>query len=393
MKLGSAVASIVELAASVLLWTNQSKERPGLPGRFVPFDSLEQCPKLKPRPHPPTSARDVRPDDFRVVVALGDSITAGLVARKEPDEPHMRQSELVTPLGQWQEYRSLSYPIGMDDDALTIAKIIAHYSPNITGGSTSYHQPVSCPSTLCHPESDGLNAAVSGSVSASLVSQVSDFLIPKIQELGLTDEWKYVNLGIGANDICAFCLSPNATLPLAQTPKQFAANIKTAVDLLREHSPNMIVNIIGLFRVSAIYKLTLNDPYCSGPFRPIVPRLPLECSCAMLPGPAGDFTRAKMDELGEAYDAAVLDVIKEWVAEDDPSFAAIWQPGTVIDLRNWPIQALSAVDCFHPSEAAHRRVAAGFWNRLTLSKREKAVRVVWDEGIMVRCLEDRDRIR
>ena len=44
------------------------------------------------------------------------------------------------------------------------------------------------------------------------------------------------------------------------------------------------------------------------------------------------------------------------------------QPGMAIDLEKWPIQALSAVDCFHPSEAAHRRVAAGFWNRLTLER-------------------------
>jgi hypothetical protein len=43
------------------------------------------------------------------------------------------------------------------------------------------------------------------------------------------------------------------------------------------------------------------------------------------------------------------------------------QPGTAIDLEHWPVEALSPVDCFHPSEAAHQRVAAGIWNRLTMS--------------------------
>lgn len=43
------------------------------------------------------------------------------------------------------------------------------------------------------------------------------------------------------------------------------------------------------------------------------------------------------------------------------------QPGRFVDLADWPIQALSRVDCFHPSEAGHRRVAAGLWNRLTLT--------------------------
>lgn len=45
----------------------------------------------------------------------------------------------------------------------------------------------------------------------------------------------------------------------------------------------------------------------------------------------------------------------------------IRQPGKTVDLENWPIEALSPVDCFHPSEKAHQRVAAGFWNRLTMS--------------------------
>jgi phospholipase B1 len=31
-----------------------------------------------------------------------------------------------------------------------------------------------------------------------------------------------------------------------------------------------------------------------------------------------------MDEMGEAYDAAVLEVIREWEEEADPSFGAIW---------------------------------------------------------------------
>ena len=59
MRLGSGIAFIVELAASVLSWTSQSKGPPRLPGRFVPFDSLDQCPSLRPRRHGPTSARDV----------------------------------------------------------------------------------------------------------------------------------------------------------------------------------------------------------------------------------------------------------------------------------------------------------------------------------------------
>lgn len=87
----------------------------------------------------------------------------------------------------------------------------------------------------------------------------------------------------------------------------------------------------------------------------------------MLPGFTGQYTRYKMDELSDAYDQAVLDLVAEWNAQDDDSFGVIWQPGEAIDLANYPIQAVSALDCFHPSEAAHQRLAAGVWNRLTMS--------------------------
>jgi phospholipase B1, membrane-associated len=44
------------------------------------------------------------------------------------------------------------------------------------------------------------------------------------------------------------------------------------------------------------------------------------------------------------------------------------QPGKVVDIKHYPIEALSPIDCFHPSEMAHQRMAAGLWNRLTLNK-------------------------
>lgn len=43
-----------------------------------------------------------------------------------------------------------------------------------------------------------------------------------------------------------------------------------------------------------------------------------------------------MDELGEAYDEAVLEIVREWEKEDDEHFGAIWYAticvcGTIID--------------------------------------------------------------
>lgn len=150
-------------------------------------------------------------------------------------------------------------------------------------------------------------------------------------------------------------------------------------------------SLVGVLRVSAIYKLTLTDPYCQGPLP--FPHLSVECSCALLPGLVGDFTRWRMDQLAEAYDTAVLQLLRTWAAEDDESFAAVWQPSSAFDLEHYPIEALSKADCFHPSEAAHARMAAGVWNRLGMDPGEKAIPLNWEEEVMVRCLEEEDRIQ
>ncbi|GFZ44598.1 hypothetical protein JCM24511_02322 [Saitozyma sp. JCM 24511] len=432
----SQIPSLVLALLGVLPTPPSVPTGPSLPGTFLPFPQLEQCPALTPRSIPPRDARDVRPDDIRVVAALGDSITAGFLARTGRDEPsgehtvivvdpedgevHEGESEagaqrflphLPWSLPTYNEYRGLSYPIGRDPLALTIPNILSHYVPSLSGGSVGKHPLVTCFSGLgvhigCeHPEGDGTNAAISGSIAAGLVGQVRDYLVPTLRALQVKDDdWKFINLGIGANDIDGELTQPaNVTWSMTGTPKQFARDIKSAVDELRAsiHSrsryvtgekmtddvANVIVNIVGLFRVSSIYKLTLKDPYCQSPaLPPVLPHLPLECSC-----PAGDYTRSKMDEMGEAYDAAVLEVIREWEEEADPSFGAIWQPGAAIDLEHWPVEALSPVDCFHPSEAAHQRVAAGIWNRLTMSLEDKARPIRWEDEVRVRCLEEGDR--
>ena len=64
----------------------------------------------------------------------------------------------------------------------------------------------------------------------------------------------------------------------------------------------------------------------------------------------------------------------------------------MVDLENYPFNSVSPIDCFHPSEAGHQRVAAGFWNRLTFGKKERALPIPWEE-IVIRCLEDDDRIQ
>ncbi|ORX35013.1 hypothetical protein BD324DRAFT_112149 [Kockovaella imperatae] len=386
-------------------WPGTSDPQPDLPGRYVSFQDLHRCPSLTPKDDTPSSAKDVRPDDIKVIMAIGDSITVGFLAR-----PTSSSSSILS----IKEWRGLSYPIGGDEGAITLPNILSRWSLT-TGQSHSYifdsrpkantQHPLGVPpvppsvSATSNWQDDlwtsykGLNGAVSGSTSLSLYSQVRDYILPRLSKMNVSDtEWKFVNVGIGANDICAFCLAPNSTLPLVGSPEEFAEGIKDAVDLLRKHVPRLIVNIIGLFKVSSLYALTLKNPYCKSIFLPpALPHLPLECNCALLPGPVGDYTRRRMDDMSEAYDSAVLQVIKDWQQESDREFGVMWQPGSFIDLESWPIEALSPIDCFHPSEAAHQRVAAGLWNRLTMGLETKSRPIRWTEEVSVRCLEDDDR--
>ncbi|KAL7419380.1 hypothetical protein Q5752_006218 [Cryptotrichosporon argae] len=362
------LALLISLSLGAVAGSTALRPPAGLPGTFVLWDRMDECRALPRRPAP-ESVWDVRPDDFRTVVALGDSISAGLLARDGTEPRSRRGSQEMfsspAPLALVAlEHRGVAYPSGLDAGALTLPALLSHYA-NVSGASAGAHPVLGCPGPVCiHPDDDGLNAAVSGATSGRLLAEARE---------------------------CAFCLSSNTSLGPG-TPEEFAGGIRDAVEHLRGRVPRMVVNIIGLFRVSALYKLTLTDPYCSGPLRP-VPHLPLECSCALLPGPAGDYTRARMDDLGDAYDAAVLTLVRAWNAERDPHFGVVWQPGQFVDLANWPIEALSSVDCFHPSEAAHRRVAAGLWNRMTLGMEDRAAPIRWQDEIRVRCLEEGDRIR
>lgn len=130
-------------------------------------------------------------------MAIGDSISAALLARNGERNPEVAPHEegvsaqaVLQPSSSSsndaplsypsiQEWRGVSYAIGADLGALTFPNILAHYT-HVEGASTGHH-PVVCVGGEqggCHPPSDGLNAAVSGSIAASLWGQVAGGSLP-----------------------------------------------------------------------------------------------------------------------------------------------------------------------------------------------------------------------
>lgn len=350
--------------------------------------SVSECPTLPPRSTPATSVHDLRPDDFAYTLAIGDSITAGAFSRGLQANPFLSLSE----------WRGQSYAAGMDDGALTIPNLIRHYNPKATGGSKGSNIfPEVCFGLICLPGSlgwnpavDQLNAAQTGALASNLPHEVKDYLIPQVKKWNLPNKkFKYINLQIGSNDLCWLCAQ--ATIGIGPgSVDDFEANIRRTLEMIRKAIPNSLVNLLAVFKVSDIFELTKNQPYCSKLLTSL-PHKNIECACSLLDGNIGETTRKLMDQLKDQYNDALIRIATDYQKQRYPDFAVVWQP-EIISLGGYPIQALSDVDCFHPSLKSHELLAANIWNRMVGTKEEKKEPVAWTTSPQIRCLKEDDRI-
>ncbi|KZW03511.1 hypothetical protein EXIGLDRAFT_711213 [Exidia glandulosa HHB12029] len=358
----------------------------------ITVTSLTQCPDIAPRSSAAQSVHDLRPDDFSVVMAVGDSITAGALAK----------GILPSTNDTLSEWRGVSFGGGGDNGALTIPNLIKYYSPTLQGGAVGHHGAEACSGVLCpigpfdwNTTVDQLDGALSGAISSNLLHMVKDYLVPQVEARNITaSAFKYLNLQIGSNELCQLC--PGG-YTLALTPAgadAFEENVRVAMEYVRTHIPNTVVNVMGQLHVSDIYALTLNQPYCAlyvrtRPYE--TPDADLRVQCALLPGSLGDVTRALMDDLQTEFDARLLKIVQDYQRKNYTDFAAIWQP-LPVPLAQYPIYALSDVDCFHPSEKFHGVLAAAGWNRLTLNATARAETIKWQDVPTLRCMDEADRI-
>jgi lysophospholipase L1-like esterase len=73
-----------------------------------------------------------------------------------------------------------------------------------------------------------------------------------------------------------------------------------------------------------------------------------ECECS---GSAANLT--KMDTISDAYNAKLSALATKYKGVAGATFAVMYSPAP-IDLSSFPINALSNVDCFHPSKKGHQ---------------------------------------
>ncbi|KAI8908993.1 hypothetical protein EDD86DRAFT_191129 [Gorgonomyces haynaldii] len=355
---------------------------------LVAAASIQDCPSLTPRASKPSSIRDVRIDDIKVVAAIGDSITAGFGAAglKNPNNP----ISLTTLF----EQRGLSFAIGGDDNAVTVPNFMKRYNPDIVGASVGEHIANICYGLICppfqyRPSYDKFNAARSGSLAFNLDNQV-DWLMGEMywnNKVDWNNDYKLIHLLIGANDLCLGCdpILGNTVL----SADGFENEIRKVVYKIKSRIPKVILNVKNIFNVSQVWDLTKDEPYCKT-LRAL--GLQLECACAFQDNALGKLNRQKMDNLAQAYNQRLEKLRAEYLNDKQQDFLFVLDPLVKnAAVREFPTNYISNVDCFHPGLKAHELLAVGTWNNLFKPYNQKASTVPIDTALACPVAEDRIR--
>nr|CAG8447834.1 8599_t:CDS:2 [Entrophospora candida] len=374
-------------------------------------DTIEECPPLSPRDVENLTIHDLRADDITYIMALGDSITAAFAAKgqrnwgkneegesstRSTNKKHKKQIKkeqqqqqkifLNNNNGDYNESlqtfdhrdlyenRGLSFAIGGDENATTLARFLNYYSRDgLIGASLGDHFAHICLFCLPYqyrPSQDRLNGAQSGAMADNLRRQVNYLLL----QLNLEKARK------GSRHVDGKFKNTS--------PEKFEKNIRDTLDDIMNKIPNTIVNIMGVSNVSQVYDVTRGKKYCKWYD---VPYINFECTCAFSPGEIGARNRKIMDDLAVKYNKILQNVVADYSKIKRNDFAIV-QNRFVFNLTTFPIDGLSNIDCFHPSEKTHIYLSKVLWNSLVAPFKKHEPVISWDGDMKIRCFGEDDRI-
>ncbi|KAJ2994594.1 hypothetical protein HDV02_001483 [Globomyces sp. JEL0801] len=347
------------------------------------LQNINSCPPLPKRDSKPANIHDVRIDDIKVVAAIGDSITAGFAAKG---------SRGPLSLKNLFEQRGVSWSMGSDAGAVSVANFVKNYNPNVIGGSVGEHFVNICYGPLCppfqyKPDLDRFNAARSGALAANLPDEV-DWLIRQMKKnpnVDMANDYKLVNLFIGSNDVCLGCQPFFKDFVFGGD--QFEDTMRDVLFKLQWNIPKVIVNIHQQFDVSQLYDLTRWEPKCIA-IRAL--SLGLQCSCAF--APFGDKKRRDMKELAAEYNRRLEKIQKDFLADKNDNFMVLLNPSfRDVNIKQWDMSYISDVDCFHPSLKTHELMAVSSWNNLFVPFEQRSTTV--NPSVKTYCPTADSRIR
>ena len=350
-------------------------------------NEISECPLLEERAIPSSIQDGIRVSDIKVIMALGDSATAGFGAKTTT----FLDTQFL------QEYRGLSFAMGGDPGAPTLANFVKHYRPELVGASRGTHLIELCwhgefcaPDELAYrPLLDQLNAAQSGATSQTLGMELR-YLKRQMAIKGIAhEEWKLLTLFIGSNEICR-----KSCEPFANPKNQASLFEKRLVKTLREISkmmPRTIVNVMQLADLSQVDKFSRAHVRCL----PVRPFLSAICPCAINHGERG---RWAMRAASFEYNQRIIRLVKRFNLHQKRkgphwTVAALASPllrdtDLAVDI---PAHFASRLDCFHPSATAHGSMAKALWRDIH-QRYEKRTSHLFEQPL-VYCPSNKDKIQ
>jgi len=312
-----------------------------------PDPFVSACPKLS-LPPDTNNVNQLKPGHIKVLMSMGDSITAGMSAKD-------------TSVLNLREYRGISYAIGADTGAVTFANLLKQYT------DVSFPLGVSTGIGKRTLTTNGFNGAVSGAINSDMRGQ-AEWLVSQLKAhngINLAKDWKILTLWIGSNNLCVVCNNEENN-----NANDFKRNIFSALDYLYANVPRLFVNLLANMDITKIYDV--KNGAC-GVMHPV------ECPC---PSSTNAVTRNNVKNVIKQYVSTAYEIAANYTARKNPEFAVVVQPF----LRDSPIYNrtfLSAADCFHPSEIAHQAISVALWNSIVTPAAQK--KFSWDPSDVPIC--------
>lgn len=275
------------------------------------------------------TAHSLPPKYIKIIGAIGDSLTAGYGAGDRSLSTHDLYPELPFLIGGK----------GDIDSYATLPNFIKYFNPDVKGASQKNQVP-----------SQHLNVAVSGSIAHDMPKQAITLLerLVNMPEIRMAEDWKLISIFVGTNDLCRFC----EKLAFSNiSPASYAEDLYKTVNILKEHLPNTIVNLVPAYDLSLLKHSEKFSQFCLGNLR--------RCSCL--------FKQKNFTEIVEKFNS-VYETFLFNNSYQTNTYAVVVSESLnmhkLFDLKNPENLVVMAPDCFHFSEVGHDAAAKLIWNNL-----------------------------